>query len=75
MTHVTTTEHRPEDRNAHQQWQAWPDGVTLAELEEFIRELRTRGAPDDAHPVAKVNDDGELVSLVCVIKRTEPRLA
>jgi hypothetical protein len=61
--------HRPEDRNAHQQWMTWPGGATLAELEGFVRALREIGAPDDAHPVVKVNEHGELVSLVCVTSR------
>lgn len=60
---------RPEDRNATQKWATWPGGATLAELEEFTRALRERGAPDDAHPAVKVNEAGEITGMVCVVER------
>lgn len=60
---------RPEDRNATQTWRDWPDGATLAELEAFIGSLRERNAPDDAHPSAKLNDEGEIIGMVCVTTR------
>jgi len=62
--------HRPEDRNATEAFRTFdPDGATLADLEAFIRVLRGRGAPDDAHPRVKVNEHGEIVGVVCVTRR------
>lgn len=60
---------RPEDRNSTGMFEAFPDGATLAELEVFIRALRERGAPDDAHPRVKLNDQGEIVGMTCVVER------
>lgn len=57
------------DRNATQKWTTWPEGATLSGLEAFIGQLRERGAPDDAHPVLKLNEDGEVVGMVCVVER------
>lgn len=66
------TAHRPEDRNASEQFRTFdPDGATLADLEAAIRMLRERGAPDDAHPRIKTNDHGEIVGLVCVTERAD----
>jgi hypothetical protein len=61
--------HRPEDRNATQVFDAFPDGATLAELEEFTRLLRDRGAPDDAHPRVKLSEHGEVIGMVCTVER------
>lgn len=63
---------RPEDRNATQVFEVFPDGATLAGLEEHIRVLRERGAPDDAHPVVRINDNGEIAGMVCVVERWQP---
>ena len=60
---------RPEDRNSAQRFEPFPDGVTLAELEQYVRHLRELGAPDDAHPRAKLNEDGEIIGIVCTTKR------
>jgi hypothetical protein len=60
---------RPEDRNSTQMFDAFPDGATLAELEGFIRLLRERGAPDDAHPRARLGADGEVIGMVCTVER------
>lgn len=48
---------------------AFPVGATLAELEAFIRCLRERGAPDDAHPRAKLSEDHEVIGMVCTVER------
>lgn len=60
---------RPEDRNADQMHDAFPGGATLAELEAYIAHVRGLGAPDDAHPEVKPNEDGEIIGIVCVTKR------
>lgn len=60
---------RPEDRNSTTMFDAFPGGATLAELEEFIGRLRERGAPDDAHPRVKLNEDGEVIGMVCTVQR------
>lgn len=60
---------RPEDRNSTQKFQPFPDAATLAGLEEFIRELRERGAPDDARPRVKLNEDGEIIGMTCLVER------
>ena len=60
---------RPEDKNARQVQQAFPHGATLAELEQHIAFLRSRGAPDDAHPKVGVNDDYEVTMMICVVRR------
>src|SRR5439155_10524455 len=57
---------RSEDKNARQVQQAFADGATLAELEQHIAYLRSRGAPDDAHPRVGVNDDYEITVMICV---------
>lgn len=60
---------RPEDRNADQKFEPFPDGATLTDLASFIAELRGLGAPGDAHPIVKINEDGEIIGIVCVTKR------
>jgi len=62
---------RPEDRNARQRFEAFPDGATLTELASFITEMQGLGAPGDAHPTVKVNEDGEIIGIVCVTKRQQ----
>lgn len=61
--------HRPEDRNATEHFRTFGDGATLAELEEYVRILRERGAPDDAHPRFMVDGHGEAIGIVCVTER------
>jgi hypothetical protein len=39
---------RPEDRNATHRFEAFPNGMTLADLEAYIAHVRGLGAPDDA---------------------------
>lgn len=64
--------HRPEDRNATELFRTFdPDGATLADLEEYVRVLRQRGAPDDAHPRIMVNEHGEVIGVVCVTERED----
>lgn len=46
-----------------------PGGATLAGLEEFIRLLRERGAPGDAHPRVKLSGDGEVTGMACTVRR------
>lgn len=60
---------RPEDRNADERFDAFPGGATLTELHSFITELRGLSAPGDAHPRVKLNDDGEIIGIVCTVKR------
>lgn len=60
---------RPEDRNARQRFEAFEDAATLTELASFITEMQGLGAPGDAHPQVKVNEDGEIIGIVCVTKR------
>jgi hypothetical protein len=66
---------RSEDKNARQVQQAFTDGATLAELEQHIAYLRSRGAPDDAHPRVGVNDDYEITVMICVVQRPTPQAA
>jgi hypothetical protein len=66
---------RSEDKNARQVQQAFADGATLAELERHIAYLRSRGAPDDAHPKVGVNDDYEITVMICVVQRPTPQAA
>jgi hypothetical protein len=66
---------RPEDKNARQVQQAFANGATLAELEQHIAFLRSRGAPDDAHPKVGVNDDYEVTVMICVVERPRPQVA
>ena len=66
---------RSEDKNARQVQQAFADGATLAELEQHIAYLRSRGAPDDAHPKVGVNDDYEITVMICVVLRPTPQVA
>ena len=66
---------RSEDKNARQVQQAFADGATLAELEQHIAYLRSRGAPDDAHPKVGVNDDYEITVMICVVQRAAPEVA
>lgn len=60
---------RPEDRNADQKFEAFQDAATLTELASFITELQGLGAPGDAHPRVKLNEDGEIIGMVCTVKR------
>lgn len=60
---------RPEDRNAIQRFEPFEDAATLAELEAYIARARDFGAPDDARPRVKLNDDDEIIGIVCVVKR------
>lgn len=60
---------RPEDRNASQRFEAFPDGMTLADLEAYNAHVRGLGSPDDAHPVVKLNEDNEIIGIVCVVTR------
>jgi hypothetical protein len=66
---------RSEDINARQFQRAFPDGATLAELEQHLTFLRTLGAPDDAHPKIGVNDDYEVTVLICVVERSTSRVS
>ena len=66
---------RPEDNNARRVQQAFDNGATLAELERHIAFLRSRGAPDDAHPRVGVNDDYEITMMICVVERPAPQIA
>jgi len=66
---------RSEDKNARQVQQAFADGATLTELERHIAYLRSRGAPDDAHPKVGVNDDYEITVMICVVQRPTPQAA
>jgi hypothetical protein len=60
---------RPEDKDARQVQQAFPEGATLAELEQHMALLRSLGAPDDAHPKLGVSDDFEITMMICVVER------
>ena len=60
---------RPEDRNSTTRFEAFEDAATLDQLEAYITELRGFGAPGDAHPRVKSNDDGEIIGIVCTVKR------
>jgi hypothetical protein len=60
---------RSPDRDARQVHQTFADGATLAELEKHVAFLRSRGAPDDAHPRIGVNDDYEITWMACVVER------
>ena len=60
---------RPEDRNSTERFEAFEDAATLTELATFIAELRGLGAPGDAHPRVKVNEDGEIIGIVCTVRR------
>ena len=60
---------RPEDKDARQDQRAFAAGATLAELEQYIAFLRSRGAPDDAHPKVGVNDNYEVTMMICVVER------
>ena len=66
---------RSEDKNARQVQRAFADGATLAELEQHIGYLRSRGAPDDAHPRVGVNGDYEITVMICVVQRPTPQAA
>ena len=50
---------RPGDRNARQVQQAFAGGATRDELEKHIAFLRSPGAPGDAHPMIRFNDDDD----------------
>jgi len=70
--HVHTAEViavRPEDKDARQDQRAFASGATLAELDQYIAFLRSRGAPDDAHPKVGVNDNYEITTMICVVER------
>ena len=60
---------RSEDIDARQDQRAFASGATLAELEQYIAFLRSRGAPDDAHPKVGVNDNYEITTMICVVER------
>lgn len=60
---------RPEDRNASQRFEPFPDAATLTDLANYIQELRGLGAPGDARPRVKLNDDGEIIGIVCTTQR------
>jgi hypothetical protein len=60
---------RPEDIDARQDQRAFASGATLAELEQYIAYVRSRGAPDDAHPKVGVNDNYEITTMICVVER------
>ena len=60
---------RTEDKDARQDQRAFASGATLAELEHYIAFLRSRGAPDDAHPNVGVNDNYEITTMICVVQR------
>jgi hypothetical protein len=63
---------RPEDRNATRRSQAFPDGASLADLEQFISTLTARAAPlhpADLHPRVSVNDDNEVIFMTCAVER------
>ena len=60
---------RPEGKDAPQDQRAFASGATLAELEQYIAFLRSRGAPDDAHPKVGVNDNYEITTMICVVER------
>jgi hypothetical protein len=60
---------RPEDRNADERFEAFEDAATLTELGSFIAELKGLGAPGDARPRVKVNEDGEIMGIVCTVRR------
>ena len=60
---------RPEDKEARQDQRGFASGATLAELEQYMAFLRSRGAPDDAHPKVGVNDNYEITTMICVVER------
>jgi len=60
---------RTEDKDARQDQRTFPSGATLAEIERYIAFLRSRGAPDDAHPKVGVNDNYEITTMICVVER------
>jgi hypothetical protein len=60
---------RPEDRNADQMFEPFEEAATLTELASYITELRGLGAPGDARPRVRLNEDGEIIGIVCVTKR------
>jgi hypothetical protein len=60
---------RPEDRNADQRFEPFEEAATLTELASFLAELRGLGAPGDARPRVKLNEDNEIIGVVCVVKR------
>jgi hypothetical protein len=60
---------RPEDRNAGHRFEAFEDAATLADLEAYIAHVRSLGAPDDAHPTVELNEDNEIIGIVCVTRR------
>ena len=63
---------RPEDKDARQDQRAFASGATLAELEQYVARLRSLGAPDDAHPKVGVNDNCEIIAMICVVERRTP---
>jgi hypothetical protein len=60
---------RPEDRNSRTRFEALEDAATLTDLATYITELQGLGAPGDAHPQVKVNEDGEITGIMCTVKR------
>ena len=44
----------------------------LAGLEQYVACLRRLGAPDDAHPKVGVNDNCEIIAMICVVERRTP---
>lgn len=60
---------RPEDQNATRRFEAFDDAATLTELKSYITELEGLGAPGDARPRVKLNDDDEIIGIVCTVKR------
>jgi hypothetical protein len=65
---------RPEDIDARQDQRAFASGATLAELDQYLAFLRSRGAPGDAHPRVGVNDDHEVTMMICVVERAAAHL-
>jgi hypothetical protein len=60
---------RPEDRNSTHRSEVFEDAATLTELASYITELQGLGAPGDARPRVKLNEDGEIIGIVCTTKR------
>jgi hypothetical protein len=63
-------ESRPEDRNSVLDYEEFPGGATLRQLQIWVNWLAdVEEAPGDSHPAFSLNARGEIEGAVCVKRR------
>jgi hypothetical protein len=68
--HLEPAVNRPEDRNAVLDYEEFPGGASLRQLQIWINWLAdVEEAPKDAHPQFSINANGEIEGGVCVLRR------